>query len=86
MQTILDQWLGFHDRTSAGQWLLASLLFLPYFLPTIIAAARQSRNTLPIGLLNGLLGWTIVGWVGALVWACLAAAAPPEPPPPTKPA
>jgi threonine/homoserine/homoserine lactone efflux protein len=30
---------------------------------------RSKRNTLAIGILNLLLGWTIVGWVVALVWS-----------------
>ena len=40
-----------------------------YFLPTIIALARKRRNTLAIFLLNFFLGWTLIGWVVALVWA-----------------
>jgi hypothetical protein len=53
------------------------LLFLPifgfgfvlYFLPTIIAFARNKRDTTAILLLNFFLGWTAIGWVIALVWA-----------------
>lgn len=40
-----------------------------YFLPTIIAAARHKRNMLGIVLLNVFLGWTLVGWVVALIWS-----------------
>ena len=43
-----------------------------YFLPSIIALARSKRNTLSIFLLNIFLGWTLVGWVVALVWAVRA--------------
>ena len=43
--------------------------FVFYFLPSIIALARSKRNTLSIFLLNFFLGWTLVGWVVALVWA-----------------
>ncbi|HMK31233.1 MAG TPA: superinfection immunity protein [Terriglobales bacterium] len=42
---------------------------LLYFLPTIIAAVRSKRDTLAIFLLNFFLGWTLVGWIVALVWA-----------------
>ena len=42
---------------------------LLYFLPSIIAAARQKRDLLSIFLLNLFLGWTLVGWVIALVWS-----------------
>lgn len=40
-----------------------------YFLPTIIAAIRSKRDTLAIFLLNFFLGWSVIGWVVALVWA-----------------
>ncbi|GHC19502.1 superinfection immunity protein [Aidingimonas halophila] len=40
-----------------------------YMLPTIVGAARQHHNTLAITVLNLLLGWTLIGWVVALVWA-----------------
>ncbi|HEV2117065.1 MAG TPA: superinfection immunity protein [Terriglobales bacterium] len=43
--------------------------FLIYFLPTIVALVRHKRNTLSILLLNLFLGWTLVGWIIALVWA-----------------
>jgi hypothetical protein len=46
--------------------------FLLYFLPSIIALARSKRNTLSIFLLNFFLGWTLVGWIVALVWAVKA--------------
>lgn len=40
-----------------------------YFLPLIVAMARSHRQVIAIGVLNGLAGWTIAGWVAALVWA-----------------
>jgi len=43
--------------------------FLFYFLPTILAFARNKRETTAILVLNILLGWTVIGWVIALVWA-----------------
>src|SRR3990167_4145182 len=48
---------------------LGGLALLLYFLPTVIAASGHSRNTQAIFLLNLFLGWTLLGWVGALVWA-----------------
>ncbi|WP_110642444.1 superinfection immunity protein [Salinicola sp. CPA57] len=42
-----------------------------YLLPTIIAAARHKRNVVAIGALNILLGWTLIGWVVALVWSLM---------------
>lgn len=40
-----------------------------YFLPTIIAASKKRSNTGAIFALNLLLGWMLIGWVVALVWA-----------------
>ncbi len=43
--------------------------FVMYFLPSIIALARSKRDIAAIILLNFFLGWTMIGWVVALVWA-----------------
>jgi hypothetical protein len=43
--------------------------FVMYFLPSIIAFARSKRDVTAIVLLNFFLGWTMIGWVVALVWA-----------------
>ena len=45
------------------------LPLLMYFLPSIIALARNKRDTLAIFLLNLFLGWSIIGWFVALIWA-----------------
>jgi hypothetical protein len=44
-----------------------------YFLPAIIAAARQTHNTTSILLLNIFLGWTGIGWIVALVMSICSA-------------
>lgn len=38
-----------------------------YFLPSVVG--RKKRNFGAILILNLFLGWTVVGWVAALVWA-----------------
>ena len=43
--------------------------FVMYFLPSIIALARSKRDITAIILLNFFLGWTMIGWIVALVWA-----------------
>ena len=43
------------------------LIIAFYFLPTIIG--RNKKNVTAIFLLNLLLGWTIIGWIIALIWA-----------------
>ena len=45
-------------------------LILLYFLPTIVA--RDKRDAAGIMLLNLFLGWTVIGWFIALLWACTA--------------
>lgn len=50
-------------------WLLA-LISLLYFLPLAIAFSRGHKDTGPIFVVDLFLGWTLVGWVVALVWAC----------------
>jgi hypothetical protein len=42
---------------------------LAYFIPTFIALARGHPNCVPILIVNLSLGWTLLGWVGALVWS-----------------
>jgi hypothetical protein len=48
-----------------------AFLFLTgmYFLPTIIAALRGNRSTIAIGVLNFFTGWTLIGWIIALIWS-----------------
>lgn len=49
--------------------LIIFCLFL-YFLPATVAHSRKNPNTLAVFVLNLFLGWTFIGWVIALVWAC----------------
>jgi len=49
-----------------------------YFLPTINGKSRKHPNTDSIFLLNLFLGWTLMGWVVALVWSASAISKPVE--------
>lgn len=40
-----------------------------YMLPVSIAYVRSHQNWIPIGILNIVFGWTLLGWVGTLAWA-----------------
>lgn len=40
-----------------------------YFLPSMIANSREHRNKAEIVRVNLFLGWTVVGWLGALIWS-----------------
>jgi hypothetical protein len=42
-----------------------------YFLPTITANWRQHKNADAILILNLFLGWTVIGWIIALIWAVM---------------
>ena len=48
-------------------WFLVGVVL--YFVPAAIAASRKHRNGGAIMALNLFLGWSCLGWVGALVWA-----------------
>jgi hypothetical protein len=43
--------------------------FFFYFLPTIVGLVRERHDKLSIFLVNFFLGWSLIGWVVALVWA-----------------
>lgn len=55
---------------------LSALLFIIlfvvfYFLPLFVAVIKNKRNMLAISMLNLFAGWTLIGWLAALIWACL---------------
>ncbi len=60
----------------AVAWIVAFLTFL-YMLPWAIAATRSKSNQGAIGIVNLLLGWSLIGWVVALVMAASAESAAP---------
>ena len=41
-----------------------------YILPFIIALSRKHIDADAIGILIAVFGWTILGWIIALIWAC----------------
>jgi len=55
---------------------IAIILLLFYFLPAFIASIRKHHNGNAITVLNLLLGWTVLGWVAALVWSLTATRQP----------
>lgn len=52
--------------------LLVLLCFVVYFLPYLIAVKHKHHQKLAIDWLNLLLGWTVLGWVIALIWSLTA--------------
>ncbi len=52
--------------------LFCIFVLLPiYFVPSYIAFKKQKLQKTAIVVLNVFLGWTFLGWVVALVWACM---------------
>jgi len=49
--------------------LLIFMLAFIYFIPTVVAYSKGHRNALAILILNLFLGYTLLGWVAALIWA-----------------
>lgn len=52
---------------SAGVGLI--ILLLLYFVPSVVAFVRHHHNQWAIFALNLFLGWSVLGWIGALVWS-----------------
>ena len=50
--------------------LIPVALLVLYLVPFLVAAARDHEALVPILLTNFLLGWTVLGWLAALAWAC----------------
>jgi type VI protein secretion system component VasK len=65
-----------------GFWLLIGLLVVVavclHFWPTVTAIRRRHPTLGGVILLNVLLGWTVIGWVAALVWSYSQGTSPRE--------
>lgn len=53
----------------AGSFCLMMAAISAYMLPTFAAILKKHRNIPGIAILNIALGWTVLGWIGALIWA-----------------
>lgn len=51
-----------------------------YFVPAMVAKKRNHSNATPVFLVNLFLGWTVIGWIAALIWANTDNANPPPKP------
>lgn len=65
-QTPPSQLNAFGKFVSFNFFLMAPILYL---LPSIEALIRKHNNFVAIALVNVFLGWTLIGWVVAIVWA-----------------
>ena len=68
----------------AFAWMVIAGGFALYTLPLCISGFRRHRHQMAIAALNLLLGWTVIGWVAALVWALMDQVRR-DPPPAPKP-
>ena len=59
--------VGFFPRL-----LLIAVAVAVYFIPNWVASARGHHNANAIFVTNLLLGWTVLGWIVALVWSLTA--------------
>lgn len=50
-----------------------------YFIPYFNAKSRKHKSAGAIGALNLFLGWTLLGWLVALIWSYTGNTADPEP-------
>ena len=53
-------------------FLTVTILFLVivfYLLPSVIASTRKTGHQSAIFFINMLFGWTVLGWIAALIWA-----------------
>ncbi len=62
--------------------LLAMAAVGVYLAPALIAVARRADRAELVLAVNALLGWTLVGWVGAMLLATRARQLPMAPPAP----
>jgi hypothetical protein len=48
---------------------LVFLFFVIYFTPSLIGFSKKKKNSGAIFALNLLVGWTVIGWLGAFIWS-----------------
>lgn len=51
------------------QFISSLIVFTIYLLPALLATWRRHPNVIVIWLINIFLGWTLIGWIVALVWS-----------------
>ena len=59
------------ENIGVWQLLLLSLVTVFYVVPTVIAVLRRHEHAVIIAILNVGLGWSVIIWIGVLVWALI---------------
>lgn len=60
------------DASSMQSGVVKGMVIALYFLPLIVAWLRGHHNKASIFLLNLFIGWTVIGWIVALIWSASA--------------
>jgi hypothetical protein len=60
-----------------GPAVLFIIAVMIYFIPALVGQNKQNAGAILV--LNLLLGWTLIGWVVALIWAMTAEGPAPTP-------
>lgn len=64
-------WFLVGDFVEKHSFDIGPLLILAlYPLPIAVASVRKHNAVLAIIVTNLWLGWTVIGWIVALIWAC----------------
>ena len=63
------------DSGSAGFVIIVAILAF-YFVPAVIAKIRNTAHQSAIFAINLFFGWTVLGWIAAVIWAVVEAPAP----------
>jgi len=66
---ILFQYVPYFNEIGINSVIWISILIAIYFSPIMVATDRKHTNIVAISIFNLLLGWTIIGWIFALIWA-----------------
>ena len=62
----------FSSHPHLERWVAFAMLFpvaIFYLLPSYVAVLRDHPHAVTTAVTNVLLGWTVVGWVGVLIWS-----------------
>jgi hypothetical protein len=52
------------------KFILLMLFIGIYFIPFSIAQSRHCNSRFGVFCVNLLIGWTLIGWFAAIIWAC----------------
>lgn len=75
----MNAYLASNADNTAGvivAWVFSIIAIAGYWVPTVVVLLRRAPNRWQVIVVNVFLGWTVIGWIVALVMAVK-----PKPPP-----